>query len=1842
MDGWAEPVSPFTYLPSIELTSTGYPLVSAFTFTDMLGYPMGTYTLVYSSTGTATVTPASMGSIVANTTSTVSVNGVTTTTVQVLVQSDPTDPRLVLNANNVDANDQLSNLHFYMPGYVPGQTPPELNPNVASRLAPFGTLRLMGELNTNSTDIANWTDRDMPADFSDVDNLGIPYEDAVAIANELQVNLWWNIPVAATPNSTTDGTVPTSAFYMTDLADLIKYGSDGINPYTGPIGSAVSSTNTNPIPATGPVYPGVDSNLRVYVEFGNELWHTGYPDDTYNIAAGEADPDIPGSSLPNANPAWFDAANNNGEFAYSAEQDVYQLRQAYNAFSSVYGAGLSSEISFVLAGDVSTSVFTQAAFTYLTDMTAQWGAPSSWITAFAVPTYVSLSAFDDPGLTLNQIFSNLDGQLTTGFASTISADVQFASSYNLPLFSYEGGQYLIPDNENAAVKHEAEIDPRMGQFYTELLNEWYSLGGSLILPFDFAGPESTGGDWGLLQSASDAGSPRWDAVIQRLVPAGDANLDGVVDWNDFLILKANYGMPGASWQQGNFDGDSAVDAADYEILAQNINTAGWTAAQLSEFNNFLATAATAVQLPDGPNNIIGTSGSYLGDGNTIANVFDGNVNTFLDGQSANGNTVGLNFGSQDTIEAIRFAPRPGFEQRMLGGYFEASNDPTFETGDVILIPPITTAPSDGLTTEEINVPGTYQYFQYVSPAGSWGNIGEIQVYGEPPATAGTPTISPTTTIQGQQSATGLVITAADPTTVSYQISNITNGTLYQADGVTPISNGEFIALTQATAGLKFTPAAQEYTSANTTFSFSAQASSTDDSGGLGGGIATAGITVTQLGVLLTPTITVSDPTRNYTGGPFIATGSITSANGTSIATPTLNYYLAGDTAFANPLNTAPTAVGSYVAVASFAGNGSYAAGSQQVSFSITPATPIVSVADAGGTYTGAAFTATATVTGVSGGAVASLEGVVATPIYNAGSTASGNGTSTAPNAPGNYTVVAEFPGSPDYAPANSPPVNFTIAAVTTPVKLTPASTTASTPLVWPGTPVEPYSSVFDGNTNTYWDSLNPSGNWVQEGFSVPANITSIAFAPRAGFDSRMAGGVFEASNDPSFGSFATLYTVNSTPTDGLTTVNVSGTYQYVRYVAPNGSYGNIAEMQVFGIPTTGPVPVVSSGPTATVSASGTSATLAIAASETGNPALTYTWSAATLPSGVTAAPTFSATNGTLTGNAVTVSFPAGDTSGTYVFDVKITDPSNVSTLVPLSVTVGQVLTSITLTPSGTTVSVPASTTQSFMASGNDQFGNAMATQPTFTWSSTGAGTINAGSGVYTASASVGSTAIVTATAIGSNGSVLANQAVQTTAAPATPVLLTPTTTSASTTSTWANSTTTTYSSVFDGNTSTFWDSAVANGNWVQEVFSAPVTITSIAYAPRAGFESRMAGGIFEASNDPTFATGVVTLCTLTSTPGDGFTTQTVSATGTFQYVRYVAPAGSYGNIADMRIYGIASTGPTPVVSSGPTATVSATGTTAALAVAASETGNPTLTYTWSTATLPNGVSTAPTFSSSNGTSGGNAVTVSFFVAGAYTLDVTITDPSNDKIVVPLSVTVGQVLTSIALTPSGATVSVPASTTQSFIASGNDQFGKVMATQPTFAWSSTGAGSINASSGVYTASASVGATAAITATAAGSNGAVTTSQAVQTTAAPTAPVLLTSAITSASTTATWANSTTSTYSAVFDNNTNTFWDSAVANGNWVQEGFSAPATITSIAYAPRAGFEYRMVGGIFEASNDPTFSTGVVTLYTITSTPSDGFTTQAISVTGTYQYIRYVAPSGSYGNIADMRIYGLST
>ncbi len=57
------------------------------------------------------------------------------------------------------------------------------------------------------------------------------------------------------------------------------------------------------------------------------------------------------------------------------------------------------------------------------------------------------------------------------------------------------------------------------------------------------------------------------SLVAGAIP-GDANLDGVVSFQDYIVLEAGFGKTGV-WTNGNFNGDSVVDFKDYIVLEAN-------------------------------------------------------------------------------------------------------------------------------------------------------------------------------------------------------------------------------------------------------------------------------------------------------------------------------------------------------------------------------------------------------------------------------------------------------------------------------------------------------------------------------------------------------------------------------------------------------------------------------------------------------------------------------------------------------------------------------------------------------------------------------------------------------------------------------------------------------------------------------------------------------------------------------------------------------------------------------------------------------------------------------------------------------------------------------------------------------------------------------------------------------------------------------------------------------------------------------------------------------------------------------------------------------------------------
>jgi hypothetical protein len=97
-----------------------------------------------------------------------------------------------------------------------------------------------------------------------------------------------------------------------------------------------------------------------------------------------------------------------------------------------------------------------------------------------------------------------------------------------------------------------------------------------------------------------------------------------------------------------------------------------------------------------------------------------------------------------------------------------------------------------------------------------------------------------------------------------------------------------------------------------------------------------------------------------------------------------------------------------------------------------------------------------------------------------------------------------------------------------------------------------------------------------------------------------------------------------------------------------------------------------------------------------------------------------------------------------------------------------------------------------------------------------------------------------------------------------------------------------------------------------------------------------------------------------------------------------------------------------------------------------------------------------------------------------------------------------------------------------------------------------------------------------------------------------------------------------------------------SASWVglDLGAGVSASLSQVRYAPRKSFGSRMVGGKFQGSSTADFSSGVTDLFTITAAPPDGvLTAQPINAVAAFRYVRYLSPTGGFGNVAELQFFG---
>ena len=316
----------------------------------------------------------------------------------------------------------ITNVHLYRPvseGATTSYSPGTLFTNQTLALsANFSVTRFMDQVQVINSTETNWSDRPLPGAWN---QSPLAYEYVVAYGNATNADIYINIPLYAT------------GAYITNLAELIKYGSDGVNPYT----SAQAK----------PVYPPLNPGLHVYLEYSNEVWNGGFNETNENYSVVAADQKANNAEWAILN---FDGAAAGNLWTGAWRRIIYEAKLISDDFRGVYGdaamppnanATVRPLIEFQ-AGNGQATGSTQLQFLddYFnnSDGVTHGSAPHPvgyFLWGGGGATYYNSN--DDTASTVDALFAS--GIPDTGYAAMVQADTALTKGYGIKRVAYEGG-----------------------------------------------------------------------------------------------------------------------------------------------------------------------------------------------------------------------------------------------------------------------------------------------------------------------------------------------------------------------------------------------------------------------------------------------------------------------------------------------------------------------------------------------------------------------------------------------------------------------------------------------------------------------------------------------------------------------------------------------------------------------------------------------------------------------------------------------------------------------------------------------------------------------------------------------------------------------------------------------------------------------------------------------------------------------------------------------------------------------------------------------------------------------------------------------------------------------------------------------------------------------------------------------------------------------------------------------------------------------------------------------------------------------------------------------------------
>jgi hypothetical protein len=372
-------------------------------------------------------------------------------------------------------------------------------------IAKFGTIRFMDFLATNWNTQINWADRPLlgTASYnrapigSGWQGSGGPLEDVILLSNETGKDAWINIPVNATDA------------YVKNVALMFAYGSDGVNPYLAA--------------QTNPVYPPLNANLKLHVEYSNEVWNAAFVQSRENcIAASNELVATSGVSPLNWDNTWNNVpyvasgVNSTWNWSMCSRRVAKRGVEISNIFRSVFGdAAMISRIRPELMTQLGAIAGITEAYKLLMNY---YNNLDGSLPASAVahpPNYYFYGAGGSGYYSPSSAVSSVDAlfadtnMTTAGFSRILQTEASLVAAMGLKRVAYEGGASLDRlGTARDAISVQAANDSRMTTTMVNMHNAWTSAGGELLVYFTATGDYQ----WGFTPQVTNLITPKFSAL----------------------------------------------------------------------------------------------------------------------------------------------------------------------------------------------------------------------------------------------------------------------------------------------------------------------------------------------------------------------------------------------------------------------------------------------------------------------------------------------------------------------------------------------------------------------------------------------------------------------------------------------------------------------------------------------------------------------------------------------------------------------------------------------------------------------------------------------------------------------------------------------------------------------------------------------------------------------------------------------------------------------------------------------------------------------------------------------------------------------------------------------------------------------------------------------------------------------------------------------------------------------------------------------------------------------------------------------------------------------------------